>query len=353
MKKTISLFLAAILLLSVLFTAVSCRKDEAAPETTEEPISTEESAPTEVPDVTEPPTEETDVPPEPADPSPLLWRVTDDDGHTLYLFGTIHVGDKRNNAVLERVSPLLESCDALAVEFDVVAYEGNLQQLTRDMMQYVLTDGSVVSDYMPEEMYQTTYDLLQKAGLMPSVFEQYNLAWWSQMVQSAMLEVYADLDVNKGMDRLLIRHAYDKEIPVLDVESAQFQMTLLNSFDNELYLLQIEHELQQIETYNDDTNMLYELWLSGDRDAFWSFIANEFDDDAESYTEEQLALMEDYNYRLVDERNLGMRDKAIEYLNSGETVFFAVGAAHMANETGLVQLLIDAGYTVEQIAYGE
>ncbi|MBQ6431576.1 MAG: TraB/GumN family protein [Oscillospiraceae bacterium] len=351
MKKTISLLLAAIMILSLLFTAVSCRKDEAAPETTEEPISTEESAPTEMPDVTEPPTEETDVPPEPDDPSPLMWRVTDDAGHTLYLFGTIHVGDARNDAVLERISPVLGSCDALAVEFDAVAYEKNTQQMMIDMMQYVLTNGSVISDYMPGELYQRAYDLLKEAGLMPDVFKVYNLALWSQMVDQALLEIYADLDTSKGMDRLLIRYAYDKDIPVLDVESAQFQMALLNSFDNELYLLSIESSLNNAGEYNSEVNKMYELWLYGDRDTLWAYITNE--DETGDYTDEQLALIEDYNYRLVDERNLGMRDKAIEYLNSGDTVFFAVGAAHMANEAGLVQLLIDAGYTVEQITYGD
>ena len=44
-------------------------------------------------------------------------------------------------------------------------------------------------------------------------------------------------------------------------------------------------------------------------------------------------------------------DKAMEYLASGDTVFFAVGAAHMANDAGLVKLLADAGFTVEQISY--
>ncbi len=358
MKKSISLFLAAIMILSLLFTAVSCKKDDTPIESTSELVATEETESTEEPAMTEPtaetelPTEETAVAPQPSDPSPLMWRVMDADGHELYLFGTIHVGDERNDAVLERISPVLESCDALAVEFDVVAYEGNMQQMMQDMMQYVLVDGSVITDYMPDELYQTTYDLLQKAGLMPSAFKQYNLAWWAQMVQTAMLEVYVDLNTNKGMDRLLIRYAYDKDIPVLDVESSAFQMTLLNSFDNELYLLQIEDALRQAETYNTDTHDLYELWLSGRKDAFWAYIANETET-AGDYTEEQLALIEDYNYRLVDERNLGMRDKAIEYLNSGETVFFAVGAAHMANEAGLVQLLTDAGYTVQQIEVRE
>ena len=144
------------------------------------------------------------------------------------------------------------------------------------------------------------------------------------------------------------------DIPVLEVESAQFQITLLNSFENELYLLLIEDELDTADTYGDDLGELYELWLSGDRDTFWEYLAEENEEELSedySYTEEQIALIEDYNRRLLDDRNLGMLDRAVEYLGSGQTVFFAVGAAHMANDIGLVRLLTDAGYTVEEVDY--
>lgn len=52
------------------------------------------------------------------------------------------------------------------------------------------------------------------------------------------------------------------------------------------------------------------------------------------------------------ERNDIMVKRALEYLNSGETVFFAVGCAHLVGETGLLNGLAQAGCTVTQIHYG-
>ena len=46
-----------------------------------------------------------------------------------------------------------------------------------------------------------------------------------------------------------------------------------------------------------------------------------------------------------------MLEAAKTYLESGETVFYAVGLAHLLQENGLVDALREAGYTVEQIAY--
>ncbi|MBQ9545569.1 MAG: TraB/GumN family protein, partial [Clostridia bacterium] len=283
---------------------------------------------------------------------PLLWKVSDAGGHELYLFGTIHVGENRNRDVLEALSGVLGGCDALAVEFDVVAYSKDVSAVMRDMTQYVLNDGTLVSDHMPEELYDRAYSLLQRAGLLPSMFTRYNLAWWSQLVDTAMISLYSDLDPELAMDSLLIKRAYSVDLPVLDVESSEFQMSLLNSFDDELYLIQIREALDGADSYGDDLNRMYDLWLSGDREAFWSLISEDENESPEdAYTEEQLLLIADYNRKLLDDRNAGMAEKAAGYLESGKTVFFAVGAAHMAGDAGLVKLLTDAGFSVEQIGY--
>lgn len=346
--------IALLLLCPVLFSCAGGTRSEtegtyAPTEASEaEPQKTEPSA-TGSPDESEPPhgTDDTVI----DGPAPLMWHVTDGEGGELYLFGTIHLGDKRSDSVLRRVAPILEKCDALAVEFDSVAYSENLTQMMKDLTQYVLTDGSTVSDHMPEELYRDSYDLIKRAGLSPAIYSRYNLAWWSQLVDTALMMVCSELDEKKAMDNLLIRFAYDADIPVMDVESAEFQMALLNSFDDELYLLMIEDALNSIDTYGDDLNELYELWLSGDKDSLWEYLSLDTEVSEEDYTKEQIELLSDYTRRLLDDRNEGMLEKAISYLGSGQTVFVAVGAAHMANEKGLVNLLTEAGYSVEPVVY--
>jgi uncharacterized protein YbaP (TraB family) len=49
------------------------------------------------------------------------------------------------------------------------------------------------------------------------------------------------------------------------------------------------------------------------------------------------------------ERNANMVEKAREYLQSGKTVFCAVGLAHLLGEGGMVEALREAGYTVTLI----
>ena len=88
------------------------------------------------------------------------------------------------------------------------------------------------------------------------------------------------------------------------------------------------------------------------RDALLAAVLEDEEDESETeLTEAQIALLEDYNDKMLTQRNLGMRDKAVEWLKAGDKVFFAVGAAHLIGEDGLVELLRAEGYTVEQLEY--
>ena len=58
---------------------------------------------------------------------------------------------------------------------------------------------------------------------------------------------------------------------------------------------------------------------------------------------------EEYNTKMITERNLSMADTAEEYLTRGGTGFFVVGAAHILGEGGCVELLTERGYAVDRV----
>lgn len=277
-----------------------------------------------------------------------MGRVTGENGETMYLFGTIHVGDERSDTAMSMISDIVESCDALAVEFDVVAYQKDLAAMTKDLQQYVYTDGTKTKDHLPEPLYSQAVDVMSQANLYNAFMEYYNIALWSQYIDQAALDLYSDLVSDYGMDNMLLEKAYADNMDILNVESGSFQMALLNSFSDELYMLLMESTITYITQYGNELETLYSTWLSGDFEALTQLLTQE---DYTGLTDDQIALVKDYNYKLLDERNVGMGDKAVQYLKSGKKVFFAVGAAHMTGETGLVQRLSDEGYTVERVYF--
>lgn len=282
---------------------------------------------------------------------PMLFHVTGENGREGWLFGTIHVGDRRIDTALQKLIPYLDGCEALAVEFDLVAYESDLAAQVKSMQQFVLSDGTRISDHMPKETFEKASALLDEAGLSPRFMEMYNLSMWSTLVEQAALITRTDFDMEIGMDRSLIRHCYDRQIEVRDVESAELQYSLLASFSDELNLLLIENTLDSLDEYGEGVQELYDAWLKGNYDELAATLEDEEDESETELTEAQIALLEDYNDKMLTQRNLGMRDKAVEWLKAGDKVFFAVGAAHLIGEDGLVELLRAEGYTVEQLEY--
>ena len=93
------------------------------------------------------------------------------------------------------------------------------------------------------------------------------------------------------------------------------------------------------------------MWCRGDEAELIEYL-NEEDDDSD-LTEEEKALYEEYENALGGMRNEDMLAVAQEFLNSGKTVFYAVGLAHLLADDGLVNTLRDAGYTGELVAYAE
>ena len=92
---------------------------------------------------------------------------------------------------------------------------------------------------------------------------------------------------------------------------------------------------------------LYELWCSGDETALRGMINS---DDSEVDPSET-AIAQEYEEAMSTNRDKAMVETAKGYLDSGKTVFYAVGLAHLLKDNGLVDSLRAAGYTVEPVPY--
>ena len=95
---------------------------------------------------------------------------------------------------------------------------------------------------------------------------------------------------------------------------------------------------------------MYNAWCDGDYEALFAIVNEEYD--TSNMTANEIKAYEEYMKALQIDRDALMLEKAKEYLESEEVVFYAVGLAHLINEEGgLVFKLAEAGYTVELVEY--
>lgn len=76
--------------------------------------------------------------------SPLLYKVTDDKGNTVWLFGSIHIGSEDMYPLPDYVMNAYNNADSIAVEADAIAFQNDLNMQVDALSQFVYKDGTTI-----------------------------------------------------------------------------------------------------------------------------------------------------------------------------------------------------------------
>ncbi len=308
--------------------------------------------------------------------APVLYKVTDDQGASLWLFGTIHVGDERTSFLPKELYDAFDGSDALAVEFDDEAFSEQIEEdpkLAEKIAQaYYYTDGTTAKDHLDEDVYEDAVLSMKAAGAYTAYTEMMRPSLWSNEISNFFLRQDYSLDSDNGMDKRLMERARQQEKKILNVESGLEQIQMMGGYSDDLQEFLLMSAIYSSRKHsNESTRELFEMWCRGDETELIEYLNDE--DDEEAYeelteedkadmTEEEIELYEkcrtlyaqvkdEYEKAMMSDRNFKMLDVAKDYMESGDTVFYAVGLAHLLGKDGLVDLLRAEGYTVELVTY--
>ena len=294
--------------------------------------------------------------------TPLFYHVTGAEGQEMWLLGTIHVGDARTGFLPEELYQAFAASDALALECNSEAFDKQVEEddaLSEEISGlYFYSDGTTIEGMMEEVEYAQALKLLKATGNYNMNMPYAKPYLWSSSIEQFYLRQGYRLHSDQGVEERLIDWAEELDKEIREVESSLFQIKMLTGFSNELQLEMLRDTLDgDSRDYWESTWELYELWCAGDEEALREELSDEVD--TSDWTEEEIAeyeaskhLIEEYNKAMSYDRNDGMLKKAVEYLESGDVVFYAVGLAHLLNDVnGLVDALREAGYTVEPVTY--
>lgn len=291
--------------------------------------------------------------------TPLFYRVTGKDGQEMWLLGTIHIGDARTAYLPEEIYDAFADSDALALEIDAEKFEEQLETdaaLQEAMAEaYFYDDGSEIEDHLDDEVYELALKYMKASGNYNHNAPYMKTSVWESAIGEFFLQLGHSLSSDKGVEMRLTALAKAQNKPIREVESGQAQIQMLTGWSDELQEMLLASTLEGgPAAYNMSSEMLYELWCTGDEKALRQQVniagstAGMSKAERKAYEE----YMEEYDRTMNTDRNAKMVNVAISYLESGETVFYAVGLAHLLDDTnGLVDALRQAGYTVERVRY--
>lgn len=339
MKKLVSLLLVLVILAGT----VGCTPNKEPEETT---VPTETTVETTQEQTTTEETEPEETKPEETPSSPVLYKATDDQGHTVYMLGSIHVGTDAMYPLPQYVMDAYNASSALAVELDMIAVSKDMAGATEMAQSMLLTDGTKISDHISEECYDRAVEILKDNKSYYKALDSFKPVMWYSLISTLAMEE-AGADSDRGIDMHFLELAYDDEKTIYEVESAEFQYSLLGGMSMELQVLLLEQTVAMYGTAvnNMGIRLMCNAWATGNEEG----ILNMSETDTAGMPADQVKLLEEFNTSLEGQRNVDMTKFAENALLSGETVFIVVGAAHVFGEDGMAQGLEKLGYTVEKI----
>lgn len=276
-----------------------------------------------------------------ADSAPLLYRVTDEAGHVIYLLGTIHVGDKDMYPMGDAVEKAWRESDALAVEMDVQMDWTDW----KDLLKYASAMMYGFGDNITKHFSGETYALgVEKFGMPAWMLKKLTPIAWYSLAENYMAEVVG-LSALWGTDYQLLQRAKAENKPIHELESMGAQLAVLEGISEKLLDEQVRLILEYPKESGMATRILADAWKRGDA-ATLNYLLDMSGQDVGAEMEEAY---QDFSDSLIDDRNGGFLGQAEAYLKSGEKALIAIGTFHIIGKTGLAAQLEQAGYHVEEV----
>lgn len=144
-------------------------------------------------------------------------------------------------------------------------------------------------------------------------------------------------EASYGVDQYFFRQALAENKEIVALETLEYQISLfdaLSAEEQEDLLLETLLELDTLETYY---NNLITAWFNGDLAEFTALFLASF------------AGYPDLEEKLLTQRNRNWLPIIELLLQQKKDYLVIVGAGHLLGEEGLIQLLENRGYLIEQV----
>lgn len=265
----------------------------------------------------------------------FLWRISKD-GHSSYLYGTLHVGKLEWAVPGRNVMQAIRATDTLALELDML--DPGIQQRLLALLN--AKNGEALPEALAQRVRQQAEAVCVPYAALAAQSPEMQVTTLTLMVGR-----WDGLDASYAVDAVLagIGHGAQKE--TVSLETPEMQAKLLQMQDRKETIAFVEDNLDELESGRSRAMLarIAKAWSSADYAAM-----ERFDEWCECYkTEVERVEMK----RLLDDRNPEMAVNIDALHRRGKQVFAAVGSLHMFGPLGLPTLMAQRGYRVERVDF--
>jgi hypothetical protein len=262
---------------------------------------------------------------------PALWVIRDADS-TLYLFGTVHLLRPTTAWGAERIDAAFDSADKVILEISNPDDQAALLPL---IQQHALSPATPLSSLLTAEEISALDTAAKTMGLNAAQMDPFR-PWFAALTLSVAPLAKAGYDPASGVELILKARAEAAGKPISGFETVDEQIRILAGFPEADQLAFLRSTLEDFETATTDLDKLVEAWAAGDVEAIESLGVQPMRESSEEL----------YQALLV-RRNTNWADQIQTLLAGSGTAFIAVGAAHLAGDDSVQEILERRGVDVE------
>ncbi|WP_186456720.1 TraB/GumN family protein [Sphingomonas suaedae] len=259
------------------------------------------------------------------DADPALWVVKDEDT-TIYLFGTIHVLKPGMNWFDEGIREAFDASDEVVLE--IARPDPNaIAALTAQL-------GTRGGPPFAPEVDAAARDLGMPEGAIDK-----QEPWLAAITLNQLAVTKAGYCNAQGVEAALSDAAEDAGKPVKALESARGQLMLFDGLPGAAQSAMLDATVKALPGTKARLDRFVAAWAKGDAES----VGAEMNRTAQAAPEVAEAL--------ITRRNARFADWVAARMDQPGTVFFAVGAGHLAGRGSVQDLLGEKGLTVERVVY--
>jgi len=263
----------------------------------------------------------------------FLWKIQSG-ANVMYLAGSVHAltADAYPlNPVYQRA---FDASTSLVEEIDLAEADplsGGLGLLAKGMYQ----DGRTFSSVVSKETAALVAERLKGTPLGLELIQPMK-PWMVMLMLEALGAQSAGLDPELGLDKHFYNLATSAGKQVVGLETAEYQINRFDKMSEAMQEQLLRSELAEVETEKTSLRALLAAWQTGDAATIEKMLLMSFTENPAAYNS------------LITERNRNWMPQLETCLKRSSPCFVVVGAAHIVGPQGLLAMLKQRGYRIEQ-----
>jgi uncharacterized protein len=264
----------------------------------------------------------------------FLWEVQSKTA-TAYILGSIHFADKSFYPLNKKIEDAFNSSSNLVVELNPLAIDEE-KMGTTIIEKGIYKNNVTIQDNISSD----TLELLEKFLIRNSI----PFGGITKMKPSMLAFMLSTMKLMQmgytpeyGIDMYFCKKAEGVK-SIVELETVEKQLSLIFDMPNgEAFLEYTLLDLQKIDSLFSD---IISAWKNGDGHVMEKVLFESHEDRPE---------FKQFFEKIYFDRNLLMVSKIKTMLKKKQTFFVIVGAGHLVGEKGIIQLLADPEYDIQQL----